>query len=105
VAESFRPKNVVIVDAENPLVEIHGEFFWREDHDRIVIREREAAFKAGYGEGFAAGFRAASAQQRVVVRYRQPMLRRIVTRLFWLLITIAFLVTLIGGMLSDGPGR
>ena len=26
-----RPKNVVMVDAENPMVEVHGEFFWREE--------------------------------------------------------------------------
>jgi len=39
------PKRVVIVDAENPLQEIHGEFFWREDHDRIVADEREDALR------------------------------------------------------------
>lgn len=42
MAESTRPKRVVIVDAENPLQEIHGEFFWREDHERIMARERTA---------------------------------------------------------------
>jgi len=32
MTESTRPKRVVIVDADNPMEEIHGEFFLREDH-------------------------------------------------------------------------
>jgi hypothetical protein len=38
--ESTRPKRVVVVDAENPLVEISGEFYWLEDHERIVAQAR-----------------------------------------------------------------
>jgi hypothetical protein len=41
--ESTRPKRVVVVDAENPLVEISGDFYWLEDHERIVAQARESA--------------------------------------------------------------
>lgn len=102
MAQPVRPKNVVIVDAENPLVEIHGEFFWREDHDRIVLRERESAYQAGYGEGFAAGSRGATGQ-RLTVRYRPPFLQRIITRFLTVLVVVAFVLTLVGGMLEDNP--
>lgn len=33
MAGAERPKRAVVVDADNPLVEIDGEFFWREDHE------------------------------------------------------------------------
>ena len=98
-----RPKTVVIVDAENPLVEIHGEFFWREDHEQIVLHERESAYKAGYGEGFAAGSRAAAGSQRIAVRYRPPFVRRVVTRLIAVMVVVAFLLTLLGGILEGNP--
>jgi hypothetical protein len=103
MAEPVRPKNVVIVDAENPLVEIHGEFFWREDHEQIVMHEREDAFKAGYGEGFAAGSRVAVGRRPIAVRYRPPFLQRVVTRLITVMVVVAFLLTLLGGMLEGNP--
>ncbi len=55
MAESTRPKRVVIVDADNPLQEIHGEFFWREDHERALAIEREHAFREGYERGLQDG--------------------------------------------------
>jgi len=103
MAQPVRPTNVVIVDADNPLMEIHGEFFWREDHERIVMQERESAYQAGYGEGFAAGSRAAVKSQRVRVRYQPPLLRRLLTRGLALLVVVAFVATLISGMLEGNP--
>lgn len=103
MAVPVRPKNVVIVDAENPLVEIQREFFWREDHERIVMHERESAYQAGYGEGFAAGSRAELGRQRVAVRYRPPFLRRVVTRLITVMVVVAFLLTLFDGILKGNP--
>ena len=61
-----RPKRVVVVDADDPLTEVVGEFFWREDHDQLVAEQRELAFRDGY----EAGWRAAMAQQPMSYRSR-----------------------------------
>ena len=53
-----RPKRVIMVDAENPLEEIHGEFFWREDHDALLSTARDQAYVAGHDEGYRCGYRA-----------------------------------------------
>ena len=80
MAEPARPKRVVVVDAENPLQEVHGEFFWREDHDAIVAAERTAAFQQGFADGLRgrtqsngprAGYRKPAATWR-----REPVLLR-----------------------------
>lgn len=47
-----RPKRVVIVDADNPLVEVQGEFFWREDHDAALAAARTEAYRSGYRAGW-----------------------------------------------------
>jgi len=87
MSESTRPKRVVIVDADNPLQEISGEFFWREDHDRIVADAREAAYKGGFDRGFESGRR--SSPQTILIRRRRgrPLAR--------LLIMTALIVALI----------
>ena len=85
-----RPKRVVVVDADNPLVEIDGEFFWREDHEEILARERDSAYRRGFDDGCAAA--ATRAPQPVVVTLRRrSWVRRLVGRvmLAWLLITAA----------------
>jgi hypothetical protein len=91
MSESTRPKRVVIVDADNPLHEIHGEFFWREDHERIVAAERQAAYREGYDQGFAAG-----SHQRpvtVVVRpARRRRMRRLAVLAFVLFIVLSYAV-------------
>jgi hypothetical protein len=51
MAGAERPKRVVVVDADNPLAEINGELFWREDHEEILARERDSAFQRGYPDG------------------------------------------------------
>lgn len=89
MSEWTRPKRVVVVDADNPLQEIHGEFFWREDHDRIVASEREAAFRDGYN----AGYDAASRRQvpaYVVRPRRRGRLRRLVVGALLLMGVIAY---------------
>ncbi|WP_310962476.1 hypothetical protein [Nocardioides terrisoli] len=92
MSESTRPKRVVIVDADDPLVEVHGEFFWREDHERLLASAREAAFKDGYAEGYAA---ARSRPQRIVIRQRTGVLRRLVLGLLFLLVVVGFLTSLV----------
>ncbi len=46
-----KPRQVIILDAENPLREIHGEFFWAEDHRLIVEAARAEAFEQGLAAG------------------------------------------------------
>jgi hypothetical protein len=95
MAESTRPKRVVIVDADNPLREIHGEFFWREDHERALAIERERAFREGYERGVLDGTRSAPT---IVVRRRRMRLSHLVWRVFALAVALSFLVTLIRSM-------
>lgn len=93
---SNRPKRVVVVDADNPLIEIHGEFFWREDHDALVAAAREAAFREGYDAGRRNAPRENSGQT-VVFRRRLPMLaraRRVVWRLLLLVLSLIVLATI-----------
>lgn len=93
MAEQTRPKRVIIVDAEDPMREIRGEFFWREDHERILAAERQEAFNRGYAEGLVVGQRQTPAQ---VVYWRRGMtLRRTAFRLFALFLIAAFLVGLV----------
>lgn len=70
-SSSERPRRVVVVDADNPLVEVQGEFFWREDHERLLSAERDRAYNLGYADGVAA---AAAKPQRIVIRRRRPVL-------------------------------
>ena len=95
-----RPKRVVVLDADNPLVEINGEFFWREDHEEILARERDSAYRRGFDDGHSAALNRAS-QPIVVTLRRRSWLRRLVGRamLAWLLIATA-LVTF--GWISQG---
>lgn len=95
MAESTRPKRVVIVDADNPLQEIHGEFFWREDHERALAIERQRAFRQGYERGLLDGVRNAPS---VEVRRRRWRLRHLAWRVFALAVALSFLVTLIRSM-------
>ena len=93
MAEQTRPKRVVVVDAENPLREIHGEFFWREDHDRMVAREREDAFRRGYADGYSAA-RSKQASP-LVIRRRRRGITRLLLIVLALLIAVSYAVTLV----------
>jgi hypothetical protein len=94
-----RPKHVVMVDAENPMVEVHGEFFWREDHDRILTQAREAAYRDGYTTGWTAAVARASVQaaapQRVELAWRRPLGQRIVARALYLLVVLTVVASIL----------
>lgn len=89
-----RPKNVVVVDAENPLVEVQGEFFWREDHDAIVAVARDEAYRTGYADGWAEASRRATAPQ-LVLRSRPSLSKRLLRRAVVAALMFAFLGALI----------
>lgn len=86
-----RPKNVVVVDADNPLVEIRGEFFWREDHERLLTDARDQAFQRGYAEGYAAAHQ--QIPSRIVLRRRSR--GWLVARLVLAMLTFALFGSLI----------
>jgi hypothetical protein len=48
---SKRPDRVIILDAENPMTEIHGRFVWQDQHERVVDEVRRTAFTEGYEAG------------------------------------------------------
>ncbi|WP_460819399.1 hypothetical protein [Nocardioides korecus] len=85
---------MVIVDADNPLREIYGEFFWREDHERVVTSERERAFQEGYQQGL----RDASASYPPVRNRRRARPAHVLRWTILLLVAVAFFTTLIGSM-------
>jgi hypothetical protein len=97
--ESTRPKRVVVVDAENPLREISGDFYWLEDHERIVCQARESAYARGYADGVAAA--AQRWPRTVVVRYRRSRLRRTINTVFVAFVVLAFLITLISDLVAS----
>lgn len=66
-----RPKHVIVVDADNPMVEVNGEFFWREDHDALLAAARRAAYETGYQEGYRAGSSASTGVRRHVIELRK----------------------------------
>ncbi|GAB3785496.1 hypothetical protein GCM10027601_21060 [Nocardioides ungokensis] len=91
MSESTHPKRVVIVDADNPLQEIHGEFFWREDHERILSAERQTSYWDGYNEGRTAAER--GQPTTVLVRSARPgLIRRATVRMLVLLAIVAFAI-------------
>ena len=118
--DRVRTRRVVVVDADNPLQEITGEFFWREDHEQILAVVRETAFRRGYSEGFTAAVQQsqeqaqkqtrAHAQQQAqsqgtaahqgvspVVYWRRFSLRRVVARALVLFVVVCFAVSLLHG--------
>ncbi len=105
-AGNKRPKRVIIVDAENPLEEIHGEFFWREDHEVLLAAARDDAYRAGHDDGYRCGYSVGWAESgrqqpahRFVVRRRRSLLGWV--RLAILLLVLAASVPLIVGTLLE----
>lgn len=95
-----KPKNVVVVDADNPLVEFHGEFFWREDHDEIVAGARDEAYRQGYNQGRFDASQSASRQQEVVLRYRPSFLMRLRRWVLGAVALVGFVVLLVAVILE-----
>ena len=95
MSEVKRPTRVVVVDADNPMEEVRGEFFWREDHERAVAVAREDAYRAGYLDGPAA-----SSQRPVPATMRVRIVRRprLVLRALVVLVALAFFASLIGSL-------
>ena len=66
---SRKPDRVIILDADDPMTEIHGRFVWQEEHDRVVDEARRHAF----AEGYAAGMSDSSQPVRVLVKRRRSL--------------------------------
>ena len=66
-----RPERVIIVDADNPMTEIHGRFVWQEEHDRVVDEVRQQAFMDGYAAGLEEVATRQSAPVQVELRSRR----------------------------------
>lgn len=94
MSESTRPKRVVIVDADNPLQELHGEFFWREDHERLLASARAEAFERGYAEGVRQVSGTPNRSVIVRVRRRRSLFRMAVLAVV-LLVAVAYLWSLV----------
>ena len=43
-----RPERVIILDADEPMTEIQGQFVWQEEHERVVEATRCQAYDQGY---------------------------------------------------------
>lgn len=71
---SKRPDRVIILDAEDPMTEVHGRFVWQDEHERVVDEVRRQAF----AEGYQAGARdQGPASVRVDVRPARTMSQRV----------------------------
>src|SRR3712207_1640440 len=87
-----RPKRVVVVDADNPMVEVQGQFFWQEDHDVLVAAARDE----GYRDGYVAGWADAASQEppahTVLLRRRTTFLGGLRKLLLLLTVTVGVLI-------------
>lgn len=83
-----RPERVVIVDAEDPMTEIHGQFVWLEEHERVLAEVRRAAYAEGYDAGVSAG----RADLRIVARRRRSPMERARLGVLAVLVLVALLM-------------
>lgn len=96
MADLQRPTRVVVVDADDPMSEITGEFFWREDHERLLAQAREAAYRAGFDAGFDDGFTAGASRAGSTVQVvRMRRSRHVLARTVAVMVAIAFLISLL----------
>jgi hypothetical protein len=107
-----RPKRVIVVDADNPLVEVHGEFFWREDHDRMVGEARDRGWRDGYAAGFiagsgsqAAGHPQSTRVQEVVVWRRPSLVRRLIRWAVFVVVVTVLLPMLLAVIVAGAQRR
>lgn len=87
-----RPKRVVIVDADNPMVEIHGAFFWKEDHEVLLAEAHRVGYEAGYRAGAT---HTASQQPQTVVLRRAPSIYRRIQLIIALAVLSVFMLIII----------
>jgi hypothetical protein len=66
---SQRPERVIILDADNPMVEIHGQFVWRDEHERVLAEVRDRA----YADGYEAGRLASTGPVEIRIRRRRSL--------------------------------
>lgn len=79
---------------DDPLREVQGEFFRREDHERILALERDLAYRCGFADGQRSVPRAPVS---MVVRSRGRFsIGRAPVRLVMLLVVVAYLLELAG---------
>lgn len=71
------PERIVILDADDPMVEIHGRIVWQEEHDRVVEETRQEAYAAGYAAAERDLAAAPPQPVRVEVRRRRTILQRL----------------------------
>ncbi|QWC86578.1 hypothetical protein KLP28_07885 [Nocardioidaceae bacterium] len=88
-----RPRRVVMVDADDPMREIEGDFVWVEEHEQAIAAARADA----YAEGLAAG-RAEGRSTTVTIRRRRGLRRRL--RLIGLAIMALFVVLMLVAILA-----
>lgn len=100
-----RPRNVVVVDADNPLVEVQGEFFWREDHDAILAAAREEAYRRGYVDGHNDASARSAPVTQVVLRRRRPLLTRLAGRVLVLVLVLAFVAAVLMTLVDELTAR
>src|SRR3954447_8052712 len=67
---SHRPSRVIILDADDPMVEIHGRFVWQDEHERVLAEIAQRA----YADGYEAGRRDARAPVEIRLRRRRGLL-------------------------------
>jgi hypothetical protein len=72
-----RPERVIILDADDPMTEIHGRFVWQEEHDRVVEEVRRQAFAEGYSAGHTDAEQAHHAPVEFVLRRRRTVWGRV----------------------------
>jgi len=99
-----RPKRVVVVDADNPMVEVHGEFFWREDHDVLVAAARDEGYREGYGAGWSDATRRSASPQTVILRRRLSLsgrIRRVLLGVVLLGMLLIVLGTIVGQLIAQ----
>jgi hypothetical protein len=83
-----RPDRVIILDADDPMREIHGRFVWQEQHDRVV----EEVFSRAFAEGYALGV--SEAPEVAALLRRRFAIRRRLTLVSLVLSVVVALVSM-----------
>ena len=72
-----RPERVIILDADDPMKEIHGRIVWQEEHDQVVEETRRQAFADGYSAGHRDASSTPPSPVQVELRRRRTVASRI----------------------------